>query len=221
MVHIYYHIYAVADVDKIVNEQLSLIEKHFNFPYILNVGICIADDRISTANIIKKLYDFNKPNYRLRNVGMSTYEFITLDLIKEDGDKFGDTDYILYIHTKGSSKMNESYYQNLEDWRQLMQYFLIEKCNDVFKIFEVSDYNTYGINLRTSSNATMNHYSGNFWWTTGKYLKTIDTSKIDKFIRVDSESNYIQNGIDWKPFCAYESGINHYYEPYPKEKYRK
>jgi hypothetical protein len=31
MVHIYYHIYAIDGVEEIIDEQLSLIEKHFDF----------------------------------------------------------------------------------------------------------------------------------------------------------------------------------------------
>ncbi len=46
MVHIYYHIYAIEGVEEIIDEQLFLIEKHFDFPYILNVGISIAENNI-------------------------------------------------------------------------------------------------------------------------------------------------------------------------------
>ena len=52
MVHIYYHIYAIEGVDAIVNEQLELIKAHFDFPYKLNIGISIANDNTSIANIL-------------------------------------------------------------------------------------------------------------------------------------------------------------------------
>ena len=55
MVHIYYHIYAIEGVEPIINEQLSLIEKHFDFPYTLNIGISIADDNKSTSEILNIL----------------------------------------------------------------------------------------------------------------------------------------------------------------------
>ena len=54
MVHIYYHIYAIDGVESIVDEQLTLIKKHFEFPYNLNVGISIADDNYSTSFLFEK-----------------------------------------------------------------------------------------------------------------------------------------------------------------------
>ena len=47
MVHIYYHIYVIDGFESIVDEQISLIEKSFDFAYNLNIGISIADDNKS------------------------------------------------------------------------------------------------------------------------------------------------------------------------------
>lgn len=220
MVHIYYHIYAIDGVDTIIDEQLSLIEKHFDFPYILNVGISIANQNVSSKNIIERFYKYNKPNYRIRDIRVMGNEFTTLDLIEEDMHKFGDSDYILYIHTKGSSKMYENYYSNLEDWRHLMNYFNIEKYKNAFKIFTETEFNTYGVNLHSPMNIDKLAYFGNFWWAKSNYLKSINFKKSDKYIRVDAEFEFIQHGENWKPYCVFNSGINHYYESYPKEKYR-
>ena len=60
MVYVYYHIYATEGVDSIIDEQISLIEKHFNFPYILNVGISIGNENQSTSSIIDRFYKYNK-----------------------------------------------------------------------------------------------------------------------------------------------------------------
>lgn len=215
MVHIYYHIYAIDGVDKIIDEQISLIQKHFNFPYELNIGISIGHPNYSTTNLLQLFKN-------IRDVRAFGNEFTTLDLIEKDKNKFGDNDYILYIHTKGSSKMNENYYKNLEDWRHLMNYFNIEKVQDVFKLFEKTNYNTYGINFHSPTlYPNKLAYFGNFWWSTGKYIKTIDLENVDKSSRVNAEFEFIQSGENWKPYSAFSSGINHYYEPYPKEKYKK
>ena len=45
----------------------------------------------------------------------------------------------------------------------------------------------------------MDIYSGNFWWATGKYIKTINTDNVDKTNRYNAELNFIQNGENWKP----------------------
>jgi len=209
MVHIYYHIYAIDGVESIIDEQLSLIKKHFDFPYILNVGISIAEDNTSIDYIINK---FEK----IRDVRCKGNEFVTLDLIEKDKQKFGDSDYILYIHTKGASKQN---LENIVSWRHLMNYFNIEKYKNIFKIFEKTDYNTYGVLLGTAGKWKL--YSGNFWWAKSSYLKTIKMDGVRKN-RFNAEVDYIQNGIDWKPYSSYNrEGENHYSILFKREEYAK
>jgi hypothetical protein len=209
MVHIYYHIYAIDGVESIIDEQLNLIKKHFDFPYILNVGISIANDNTSIDYIINK---FEK----IRDVRSKGNEFVTLDLIEKDKEKFGDSDYILYIHSKGASKQN---LENVVSWRHLMNYFNIEKVKNIFKIFEKTDYNTYGVLLGKAGKWKL--YSGNFWWAKASYLKTIKVEGVRKN-RFNAEVDYIQNGIDWKPYSSYNrEGENHYSILFKREEYAK
>jgi hypothetical protein len=209
MIHIYYHIYAIDGVESIIDEQLSLIEKNFDFPYILNVGISIAQNNTSTTNILEKIKS------KLRDVRNNGDEWTTLDLIRKDVEKFGDSDYILYIHTKGASKQNNDKYQNIISWRHIMNYFNIEKVKNVFKLFEKTEFNTYGVILKG------HFYSGNFWWAKANYLKTINLEGI-KLNRFAAETNYIQCGKDWKPYSAYNNHNDNDYETYFKrEEYSK
>jgi hypothetical protein len=204
MVHIYYHIYAIDGVESIIDEQLSLIENNFDFPYILNVGISIAQNNTSTTNILEKIKS------KLRDVRNNGDEWTTLDLIRKDVEKFGDSDYILYIHTKGSSKQNNDKYQNIIIWRHIMNYFNIEKVKNVFKLFEKTEFNTYGVLLRGY------FYSGNFWWAKGSYLKTInlETKRLNRFA---AEMEFIQSGNDWKPYSPYNNESNDDYGTYFKK----
>jgi hypothetical protein len=209
MVHIYYHIYAIDGVESIIDEQLDLIKKYFDFPYILNVGISIADDNTSIDYIINK---FEK----IRDVRARGNEFVTLDILEKDKEKFGDSDYILYLHTKGASKQHN---QNIISWRQLMNYFNIEKYKNVFKIFEKTEYNTYGVLLGIAGKWKL--YSGNFWWAKASYLKTIQMDGIRRN-RFNAEVDYIQNGINWKPYSLYNrEGENHYLIEFKREEYTK
>ena len=102
MVHIYYHIYAVDGVESIIDEQLNLIKTHFDFPYRLNIGISIADENKSISNVLDIL-----DKRLIRDIRAMGHEFVTLDLLEKDKEKFGDSDYILYLHTKGASKQND------------------------------------------------------------------------------------------------------------------
>jgi len=211
MVHIYYHIYAIEGVDAIVKEQLELIKANFDFPYKLNVGISIANDNTSLINILS-LFNISD----LKDVRARANEFVTLDLIEKDKEKFGDSDYILYLHTKGASKQNS---ENVITWRHLMNYFNVEKCKNVFKIFEKTSYNTYGVLLGTAGKWKL--YSGNFWWAKASYLKTIEMDGV-KRNRFNAEVDYIQNGIDWKPYSSYNrEGENHYLINFDETNYRQ
>ncbi len=211
MVHIYYHIYAIEGVDAIVNEQLELIKAHFDFPYKLNIGISIANDNVPITNILN-LFNISD----LRDVRAKGNEFVTLELIEKDKEKFGDSDYILYLHTKGASKQD---LENVITWRHLMNYFNIERCKNVFKIFEKTSYNTYGVLLGTAGKWKL--YSGNFWWAKASYLKTIEVGEV-KRSRFNAELKYIQNGKDWKPYSPYNrEGENHYVINFNETDYRQ
>jgi hypothetical protein len=212
MVHIYYHIYAIDGVESIIDEQLSLIKKHFDFPYILNVGIALANENKSIAHIFDKVKG-------IRDVRVNGNEFVTLDLIENDKHKFGDSDYILYLHTKGVSKQSSEVYDNIISWRHLMNYYNIELNKKVFNIFEKTNYNTYGVLFTSVANWRI--YSGNFWWMTGKYAKSLKLDSIRKS-RTKAETDFIQNGIDWKPYSPYnKDGENHYLIEFKREEYAK
>jgi hypothetical protein len=211
MVHIYYHIYAIDGVDSIIDEQLDLIKKHFDFPYILNVGISIANENVSTSKILEKI----KPN--LKDIRSNGNEWTTLDLIEKDKENFGDSDYIFYFHTKGASRQNDDIYENVISWRHLMNYFNIEKVKNVFKLFEKTNYNTYGI-LFANRN-----YCGNFWWTRADYLKSINLEGIIPKDRFAAENGYIQSGKNWKPYSSYNFDCEnnfYYWVNFKKELYR-
>lgn len=213
MVHIYYHIYAIDGVESIIDEQLNLIKKNFDFPYTLNVGISIANDNVSIEHIIKK---FEK----VRDVRSKSNEFTTLDLIEKDIEKFGESDYILYIHTKGASKQNDVNFKNIITWRHLMNYFNIEKCKDVIKLFEKTEFNTYGVLFGKASSWVI--YSGNFWWAKSDYIKTIKFDSIKKSNRYQAEWNFISTGNDWNPYSPYNvEERNHYSINFKREDYAK
>jgi len=192
MVHIYYHIYAVDGVESIIDEQLNLIKKHFDFPYRLNIGISIADENKSISNVLDIL-----DKRFIRDIRAMGLEFVTLDLLEKDKEKFGDSDYILYLHTKGASKQNDEKYQNIITLRHVMNYFNIEKVYDVFRLFEKTEFNTYGILFYGF------FYSGNFWWMRGDYARTIDTIGMKKN-RFNAEIKFVQSGKNWKPYSPYD-----------------
>jgi len=217
MVYVYYHIYAVDGIESIVSEQLDLLKSKFDFEYNLNIGISVANKNTSTKKLLSLL-----DKTKIRDVRAEGHEFTTLELIESDIHKFNDSDYIFYFHTKGASKLKDSNYENIEDWRNLMKNFNVEKVKDVFAIFQRTKYNTFGCEFDTTLSG-IQFYSGNFWWAKADYIKTINLENI-KRNRFDAELNFIQKGQNWKPYSIFNSRQNieffHYKERFPKEKYK-
>jgi hypothetical protein len=219
MIHVYYHIYAVEGVEQIIDEQLSLIDTHFDFPYILNIGISIGNDNKPNEWVYDNIIKRQKSNWKIRDIRAKGNEFVTLDLLEKDKNKFGDSDYILYLHTKGASRQSNIRYRNIVSWRQLMNYHTIELNKNVFNLFEKTNYNTYGVLFCNVKGH--NIYGGNFWWAKGRYLKTLNMENVNKN-RNNAEWSFIQTGIDWKPYSPYNiNSTNPYAFNFKREEYIK
>ena len=203
MIRIYYHIYAVDGVESIIEEQLSLMKTHFNFEHIINIGICLSEESVSIDNIYKLINKYNKSNQIvICNIKNECNEFVTIDIIELHKPTFEDTDNIFYLHTKGASKQNSDEYPKIERWRKMMQLYNIEYFKNVFEVFSSGLYNTYGFFLETVNDSKNVIYSGNFWWMTGEYAKTIDINGVYKN-RWNAELQYIQTGVNWKPYSYF------------------
>jgi hypothetical protein len=205
MIRIYYHIYAIDGVESIIEEQLSLMETHFNFEHIINIGICLSEENTPIDNIIKLINKHNKSNQIVVcDIKNECNEFVTLDLIETHKSTFDDNDLIFYLHTKGASKQKSGEYEEILIWRNRMHDTNIINHNYVFDLFNSTDFNTYGLLLENVGNLI---YSGNFWWVKGKYIKTINIENIEKN-RWNAELQYIQNGISWVPHSEYTKNRN-------------
>jgi hypothetical protein len=186
MIRIYYHVYGVDDVEKIIDEQLTLLNK-IEEPFKLTVGLSVSDESYNYDNLLDKI----NPNI----IKYKENEFLTLNLIQQDNIE--DEDYVFYFHTKGASKVNTNLYELESNWRKNLNYYLITKYVEVIK--NLKEHNTFGYQLEELDNG-INIYSGNFWWATGKYIKSINTDNVDKTDRYNAELNFIQNGENWNPF---------------------
>ena len=207
MIRIYYHIYVIDGVETIINEQLSLLKKCINKSYSLIVGISISENNNSVDDIIKLINEYDMPVI-IGDIKTKDNEFVTLNLIEKDKEIFDDKDFILYLHTKGASKQNTDEYSDNKRWRNVMQLYNIKYIDNVFGVFNGGLYNTYGVLLERVSDYKNIIYSGNFWWMTGEYAKTINIDNVDKSDRYNAEFQYIQMGINWNPYSYFIRDTN-------------
>ena len=177
----------------------------------------------------KTILEFNKnvvipthPIWLDQEANQNPYERFTLLLIKQF---INPTDKILYIHSKGVTRSSNNKNQRLQisfrdtvfpvfnsvedknviDWRNCMEFFLI--CNHEKCIQLLDEYDTVGINY---NNLPLQHYSGNFWWSTAKYYNTLPDI-IDYSDHINPELHIFKGNPKYK--CIFNTGL-HSFIPY-------
>ena len=140
------------------------------------------------------------------------FEIPTINKIIEFS-KLHQCDSILYLHTKGVSHSDD--YHELNDWIDLMLYFLLKKSNKSLLKGKtpLNDFDCIGCNYKLDP---LPHFSGNFWWANCNYLSTLPLIKGNE--RNDAEFHLFKNNPKWK--SLHDSTVNHYHEVYPKELYQ-
>jgi hypothetical protein len=170
-------------------------------------------EKIFIVNIGEKLdaNDFTCNKIEIINYSDNAdlYEIPTINLIRTFCE-YNDDCEILYLHTKGITHPND---KKIIDWRNMMLYFLINKCTDCFELLKT--YDTIGCNRITT---TASHYSGNFWWANSNYIKSLNKISHGSANKYDAEFWILSNKLI-RSYEIHNSDVNHYYYEYPAEKY--
>ena len=105
-INVFYHIYSIDGVESIIDDQIDKLIKHKeSFNFFINIDISSGYNLPNdTLNKIKLLSSNITYTYESR------YEISTLSLMYKHA--LENDDYYLYIHTKGSTRVNSS---NTED----------------------------------------------------------------------------------------------------------
>jgi len=164
---------------------------------INNIGIPIKNkwenDKIQIINYSDKINLFEIPTINK-----------LLDFSKQDKNI-----NVLYLHTKGITCSDD--YQEVNDWIDLMLYFLVEQYQNALN--KLKDVDTVGCNYLNNKECPP-HWSGNFWWAKGNYIATLPKCSPNK---MDAEFWLMKNNP--KYHSLHQSDVNHYYQKYPRERY--
>ena len=174
-----------------------LLERIKNLPFetifINNIGIPIKNEYYDNGVVLT--------NY---SEDVTLFEIPTINKVREFSIKNPNCK-VLYLHTKGITHKNK---QTVHDWIEMMLYFLLDqKCIK-------NNYDTIGCNYHDGTGGVPKHYSGNFWWAKTDYLAKLPicgNNKMDaEFWLHCGNPNYLS---------LHNSGINHYYQRYPRKNY--
>jgi hypothetical protein len=94
-----------------------------------------------------------------------------------------------------------------------MNYFNIEKVKNVFKLFDKTDYNTYGVLLSNGDGWKL--YSGNFWWSKSSHIRNLPKI-VDTYY---NSPEFLVTSIDGVYKSLWHSEVNNYITPYPASLY--
>jgi hypothetical protein len=124
------------------------------------------------------------------------------------------TTQVLYLHTKGSSYTQS--YPQIDDWMNMMLYFLVERHTMVFHLLESKEFDAVGNNY--CSHPRM--FSGNFWWSTIQYLSTLRPLQYQTAGKYDAEQWLFQEQ-KIRIYVPHTSNVYHASIRYPEYCYKK
>lgn len=150
------------------------------------------------------------PKTRIHWMGTpALYERPTLLHLRSKAVNDADPVYYWYVHTKGLRWFGTEREQPVLDWIQLLLYWNVDKWKKAVTELDTG-FDVYGCN---QTDVPINHYSGNFWWSTSSYLKTLPDTIGDGYN--DPEFWIMRSNPKWA--CAFRSGLEgmgHYFNRY-------
>lgn len=203
----FYHICTMGKWKEIVEDQISTLINFCLYDASEKIYVTIVGNQRDEINlptkceIISSTLDASKCERTILN---HMYDFAQIVTEKT---------LFWYIHAKGVTHSYKPTWSFSQDWRKLMEYFLITNYKDC--IIKLNEYDTCGVNLHLNP---LLHYSGNFFWATSDYVKSLN-----RFIGplyLDPEMWICSNNNDKKHYCFFESGVNHYWQSYSDHNYK-
>ena len=174
-IYIFYHIYCNEETHAIVRDQLTKIIFSGLYAKVTKIYCCLTGDNAYILTDISRLLERHGTKFSIVAYGHgdTTHERFTLSRIKS---LVTDADKILYIHNKGTTHKDPCAIASIASWRTMMEYFLIhryEQCLRDLDILDAVGIMWHGTHQPQFHGVNYMHFSGNFWWTTGAYFKTL------------------------------------------------
>lgn len=207
---------------EVVNEQLDLMRKSGLYDECEQIHAYLIGESVELNEYRRLIADKEKVSVKM-TVSSNVEEFIDVSGKKEkyntvyngikglsDFSKTSDS-LLFYLHTKGTTQSRPQE----TDWRNLLNYFNITRYKDCATILRSGKYNCAGINC---SKRVSPHFSGNIWWTTSEYAKTLQTPQ-QTFDRFYYEF-WIGESANFNPYSFHSSHPrSHHSDLYPRDLY--
>ena len=175
----------------------------FNYGFSLSVELQNRYSDIVFMNVHHDTSNFEIPTLRI------IHQLSKHWMQGNDDDNHYDT-HILYLHTKGVSY--KEIYPQIEDWRNMMLYFLVERYQSCYHLLASGEIDCIGNNFKSFPRKL---FSGNYWWSKASYLSQLPELIYGKDGKYEAES-WILDQSHVYIYVPHYSAINHAIKIYPK-----
>jgi hypothetical protein len=196
-----YFVCCIGNYLNILNEQINklLTSGLYDITDKIFCFVCVQTDEC--INLLKK-YD----KISIISTNENLFEKFALNNYKIH---ISGEYYLYYMHTKSVTRTENIF----NDWRNLCEYFTIEKWRIALEFLEY--YDCYGVLLK---NFPKKHFSGNFWWSKSEHLSTLKDVDINGYLSCEM---YVCSNIKTNYVSVYENKFNITYENYPNTFYNQ
>jgi hypothetical protein len=192
---IVYHLFQASGWEQLFSEQMGLL---FMSGLLDKARLIISVNGTSPLPILPGQIVY-------RTDGFS--EKPSLLLAKQYAEEFPDS-RILYFHSKGISHPTK----NQDDWRMMMQHFILVKWREAVALLDTHD--VVGVNWRTFP---VPHSSGNYWWANASFLRQLDPGFLSEHDRMSQE--FWIGSVPGKIANMHETDLDHYNQACPSSGY--
>ena len=223
---VFSHNYIDHNWHEIVEEQLSKLVRSGLYDNATEIYYgAYANDQFQLFKFINvvKFWDL-KNKIRIVIHPFNDGEKQTMILLQEVCKNYKDAN-VLYYHTKGITTLinhigdvDNIEYKNIESWRHLLEYFNIELWKDCINTLN-EEIDVCGALYVSKGTPWNNFFSGNFWWTTSKYIHNLPDMK-ERDNRMGCELWIGHHPHVWSNFWSSKGG-NAYQEYFDPKDYRK
>ena len=181
--HIFYHVYLFGNWKFILQEQMDLIKNSGLLDISeLKVGISYYHETESHIDdCVKILKSYKNVEIMFVKHTSACGESDTLQELYNFCQDSSENVKVFYFHAKGVTHYKSEREENVKNWRNLMEYFLIEKWQScVEKLDEGYDccgvnYQGHAANIKNQTVA-IKIFNGNFFWANSNYINKLDSS---------------------------------------------
>jgi hypothetical protein len=230
-IFVFYHVYAFGDWVPLVTEQLYKVKNSGLYDECLAMFVSFIGDEKAIEKYYELISDFKKIHTsKADNINNKEYDAIhslwycVKDTFPYILNGFGEIDVqFFYFHTKGIHSGRELPHiaTRMNDWRLMMEYFLIENWKTCSELLNDKDTDAVGCNYREQDlfGVWRGHFSGNFWASKSSYLIKLPEPQKES-ATWDVLHNEFWIGFE-KPRVKilHESHIDHYNNNYSSENY--